>query len=55
MAELLFWPALLAYGEAAIAYAGDARRPGSMGRLATWGVRDIYAFQTPWWALLSGQ
>ena len=31
MAELLFWPALLAYGEAAIAYAGDARRPGSMG------------------------
>ncbi len=23
--------------------------------LATWGVRDIYAFQTPWWALLTGQ
>jgi|UPI0006470C8C hypothetical protein len=22
--------------------------------LATWGVRDIYAFQTPWWALLTG-
>jgi hypothetical protein len=22
--------------------------------LATWGVRDIYDFQTPWWALLSG-
>jgi 16S rRNA (cytosine967-C5)-methyltransferase len=25
--ELLFWPALLAYGEAAVAYVGDARRP----------------------------
>lgn len=39
MAELLFWPALLAYGEAAVAYAGNARRPGASGRLATWGVR----------------
>ena len=39
MVELLFWPALLAYGEAAVAYVGDARRPGSAGRLATWGVR----------------
>ena len=29
----------LAYGEAAVAYAGDARRPGTAGRLATWGVR----------------
>ena len=28
MIELLFWPALLAYGEAAVAYAGDARQPG---------------------------
>ena len=28
VAELLFWPALLAYGEAAVAYAGDARHPG---------------------------
>ena len=46
MAELLFWPALLAYGEAAIAYAGDARRPGSMGRLATWGVRIGWLVQT---------
>ena len=26
--ELLIWPALIAYGEAAVAYAGDARRPG---------------------------
>ena len=52
MAELLFWPALLAYGEAAIAYAGDARRPGSMGRLATWGVRIGWLVQT---ALLVAQ
>ena len=22
--------------------------------LATWGVRDMFGFQTPWWALLSG-
>ena len=29
MAELLFWPALLAYGEAAVAYAGELRGPGS--------------------------
>ena len=46
MAELLFWPALLAYGEAAVAYAGDARRPGSAGRLATWGVRLGWLLQT---------
>ena len=52
MAELLFWPALLAYGEAAFAYAGDARRPGSLGRLATWGVRVGWLLQT---ALLVAQ
>ena len=46
MAELLFWPALLAYGEAAVAYVGDARRPGSLGRLATWGVRIGWLAQT---------
>jgi ABC-type uncharacterized transport system permease subunit len=46
MAELLFWPALLAYGEAAVAYAGDARRPGGAGRLATWGVRVGWLLQT---------
>ena len=46
MAELLFWPALLAYGEAAVAYAGDARRPGTAGRLATWGVRIGWLLQT---------
>src|ERR1700756_3928207 len=39
LAELLFWPALLLYGEAAVGYLGDARRPGAAGRLATWGVR----------------
>jgi len=52
VAELLFWPALLAYGEAAVAYAGDARRPGSLGRLATWGVRVGWLVQT---ALLVAQ
>jgi len=34
MAELLFWPALLAYGEAAVAYLGEVRNPGLAGRLA---------------------
>ena len=46
MVELLFWPALVAYGEAALAYAGDARRPGAAGRLATWGVRVGWLLQT---------
>lgn len=46
MAELLFWPALLAYGEAAVAYAGNARSPGRAGRLATWGVRLGWLLQT---------
>ena len=35
--ELLFWPALLAYGEAAVAYSAGALH--GLGRLATWGVR----------------
>jgi ABC-type uncharacterized transport system permease subunit len=46
MAELLFWSALLAYGVAALAYLGEARRPGSAGRLATWGVRIGWLVQT---------
>ncbi|MGH3028738.1 MAG: hypothetical protein ACRDMW_09290, partial [Gaiellaceae bacterium] len=46
MAELLFLPALLGYGEAALAYAGDAWRPGRAGRLATWGVRLGWLAQT---------
>src|SRR3954471_13602311 len=52
LAELLFWPALLLYGEAAVGYFGDARRPGSAGRLATWGVRLGWLLQT---ALLAVQ
>jgi ABC-type transport system involved in cytochrome c biogenesis permease subunit len=52
VAELLVWPALLAYGEAAFAYAGDARKPGALGRFATWGVRLGWLAQT---ALLAGQ
>jgi ABC-type uncharacterized transport system permease subunit len=44
--ELLFWPTLLAYGEAAVAYGADARRPGTAGRLATWGVRVGWLVQT---------
>jgi len=46
MAELLFWPALLAYGEACVAYAGNTWRPGVLGRLATWGVRVGWLVQT---------
>jgi len=46
LAELLFWPALLLYGEAAVGYLGDARRPGAAGRAATWGVRLGWLVQT---------
>ena len=52
MAELLFWPALVAYGEAALAYLGEARHPGRAGRLAIWGVRLGWLVQT---ALLAVQ
>ena len=52
MAELLFWPALLAYSEAAVAYLNDVRHPGLAGRLATWGVRVGWLVQT---ALLAVQ
>jgi ABC-type uncharacterized transport system permease subunit len=52
LAELLFWPALLLYGEAAVGYLGDARRPGLAGRAATWGVRLGWLAQT---ALLAVQ
>ena len=51
MAEALFWPALLAYGEAAVAYVGEARHPGVAGRLATWGVRIGWLVQTALLAL----
>jgi ABC-type uncharacterized transport system permease subunit len=46
MAELLVWPVLIAYGEAAFAYAGELRGPGLGGRLATWGVRIGWLAQT---------
>lgn len=46
LAELLFWLALLAYGEAALAFAGHARFPGRAGALATWGVRLGWLAQT---------
>jgi ABC-type uncharacterized transport system permease subunit len=46
LAELLFWPVLLLYGEAAVGYFGDARHPGAAGRAATWGVRLGWLVQT---------
>ena len=46
MAELLVWPALIAYGEAAIAYAGALRGPGLSARLGIWGVRIGWLAQT---------
>src|SRR3954469_13381482 len=52
MAELFFWPALLFYGEAALGYVGEARRPGTAGRAAIWGVRLGWLAQT---ALLAVQ
>jgi len=52
MAELLVVPALLAYGEAAVAYLRELRGPGLAGRLAIWGVRLGWVAQT---ALLAGQ
>lgn len=47
MAEALFWPTLLAYGEAALAYASVRT-----SRVATWGVRLGWLAQT---ALLAVQ
>src|SRR5205809_1600298 len=46
LVELLFWPALVAYGEAAVAFASATRRPGRAGGLATWGVRLGWIAQT---------
>ena len=46
MAELLVWPALIAYGEAAVAYAGFFRGRGDPARLAIWGVRIGWLAQT---------
>ena len=52
MAELLVWPALLGYSEAAFAYAGGLRGAGRYGRLGIWGVRIGWLAQT---ALLAVQ
>jgi ABC-type uncharacterized transport system permease subunit len=46
MAELLVWPALIGYGEAAFAYAGVVRGHGSYARLGIWGVRVGWLAQT---------
>jgi ABC-type uncharacterized transport system permease subunit len=46
MAELLIWPALVAYGEAALAYAGGLRSPAVGARAAIWGVRLGWLAQT---------
>jgi ABC-type uncharacterized transport system permease subunit len=52
MAELLFWPAILFYGEAAVGYFGYVRRAGVADRAAIWGVRLGWLAQT---ALLAVQ
>lgn len=52
MAELLVVPALLGYGEAAVAYAGGLRGASGYGRLGIWGVRIGWLAQT---ALLATQ
>ena len=52
MAELLFWTALIAYGEAAVAYVGVLKRPQLATRLAIWGVRIGWLLQT---ALLAAE
>jgi ABC-type uncharacterized transport system permease subunit len=46
MAELLFWPALFFYGEAALGYFGYVRRSGAAARAAIWGVRLGWLAQT---------
>jgi ABC-type uncharacterized transport system permease subunit len=51
-ALVLFWPAAFAYGEAAVAYAGELVRPGRTRGLAIWGVRIGWLAQT---ALLLAQ
>ena len=46
MAELLVWLALIAYGGAAFAYAGELRGPGRYGSIGIWGVRIGWLAQT---------
>ncbi len=52
MAELLVWPTLIAYGEAAIVYAGELRGHARHDRLGIWGVRVGWLAQS---ALLVAQ
>jgi ABC-type uncharacterized transport system permease subunit len=53
LALVLFWPALVGYSEAALAYFGDILRPGTrLARYAIWGVRLGWLAQT---ALLVAQ
>jgi len=52
LAAILFWPALVGYAEAAVAYLGDSVRPGRLARFAIWGVRLGWLAQT---ALLAAQ
>jgi ABC-type uncharacterized transport system permease subunit len=44
--ELLVWPALVGYGQAAVAFVGEARKPGPFGRAAIWSVRLGWLAQT---------
>ncbi len=46
LALVLFWPALIGYAEAALAYAGETLRPGRLGGFAIWGVRLGWLAQT---------
>ena len=52
LALVLFWPALIGYSEAAVAYLGETIRPGRLARYAIWGVRLGWLAQT---ALLIAQ
>jgi ABC-type uncharacterized transport system permease subunit len=52
LALVLFWPALIGYSEAALAYVGETIRPGRLARFAIWGVRLGWLAQT---ALLVAQ
>ena len=46
LALVLFWPALIGYSEAALAYVGETLRPGRLARYAIWGVRLGWLAQT---------
>lgn len=52
MAELLVWPTVIAYGEAALVYAGELRGHRRYDSLGIWGVRIGWLAQT---ALLVAQ